>query len=146
VQFEGEDSGVGLEVGVGGEDGAAASNGDGANQDVGDGYGDAASAAVVAGFGGGFVVGRGNRLIGEGAEDGAELFVLAGGLNAGQQLLADQTDDSGTALLNQAGQFGDGGALGGIEVVRFAAERQGPDGSIDENVHARFLLRSFLWS
>jgi len=78
-----EDSGVGLEVGVGGEDGPVASNGDGANQDVGDGYGDSASAAVVARFGGGFVIARANRLIGEGAEDGAEFFVLAGRLNPG---------------------------------------------------------------
>src|SRR5713101_2447468 len=39
VQLEGEDSGVGLEIGVGGEDGPVASDGDGANEDVGDGYG-----------------------------------------------------------------------------------------------------------
>src|SRR5229473_6159226 len=83
VQFEREDSGVGLEVGVGGEDGPVASDGDSANQDVGDGYDDSAGAAVVAGFGGGFVIGRGSGLIREGAEDCAELFVLAGGLDAG---------------------------------------------------------------
>src|SRR5712692_861026 len=83
VQFEGEDSGVGLEVGVGGEDRPVASDGDGANQDVGDGYGDSTGAAVVAGFGGGLVVGRGDGLIREGAEDGAQLFVLAGCLDAG---------------------------------------------------------------
>src|SRR5260370_40756506 len=80
VQFEGEDSGVGLEVGVGGEDGPVASNGDSANQDVGDGYDDSAGAAVVAGFGGGFLIGRGSGLIREGGEDCAELFVLAGRL------------------------------------------------------------------
>ena len=47
VQFEGADSGVGLEVGVGGEDGPFASDGHSANQDVGDGYDDSAGAAVV---------------------------------------------------------------------------------------------------
>jgi hypothetical protein len=83
VQFEGEDSGIGLEVGVGGEDGPVASDGDSANQDVGDGYDDSAGAAVVAGFGGGFIIGRASGLVREGAEDCAELFVLAGRLDAG---------------------------------------------------------------
>ena len=83
VQFEREDSGVGLEVRVGSEDGPVASDGDGANQDVGDRYGDSAGAAVVAGFGRGFVVGRAHGLIREGAEDAAQLFVLAGRLDAG---------------------------------------------------------------
>src|SRR5260370_10763068 len=79
VQFEGEDSGVGLEVGVGGEDGPVASDGDSANQDVGDGYDDSAGAAIVAGFGGGFVIGRGRGLLREGAEDSSAPFLLAGG-------------------------------------------------------------------
>jgi hypothetical protein len=48
VQFEGEDSGVGLEIGVGGKDGPIAGEGDGANQDVGDGYADSSGAAFVA--------------------------------------------------------------------------------------------------
>ena len=36
VQFEGEDFSVGLEIGVGGEDGPVASEGDDADQDAGD--------------------------------------------------------------------------------------------------------------
>lgn len=83
MQFEWEDSGVGPEVRVGGEHGPVASDSDGANQHVGDGNGDSAGAAVVAGFGGGFVVGRSDRLMGEGAEDHVQLFVLAGRLDAG---------------------------------------------------------------
>jgi hypothetical protein len=40
VQFEREDSGVGLEIGVGGEDGPFASDGDGADQHIGNRYDD----------------------------------------------------------------------------------------------------------
>src|SRR5260370_10966899 len=83
VQFEGKDFGVGLEIRVGGKDGPVASEGDGADQGVGNGYGDSAGAAVVAGFGGGFIVGGGDGFIGKGTQDGAKLFVLAGGLDAG---------------------------------------------------------------
>ena len=83
MQFEGEDSGVGPEIGVGGKDGPVAGDCDGANQDVGNGYGDSAGAAVVAGFGGGFIVRGGDGLIGEGTQHGAQLFVLAGRLDAG---------------------------------------------------------------
>src|SRR2546422_918526 len=144
VQFEGEDFGVGLEVGVGGEDGPVAGEGDGADQDVGNGDGDSAGAAVVAGFGGGFIVGGGDGFIGEGTEDGPELFVLARGLDAGEQLLADQADDSGAALPNQVGEFGNGRRLGGIQVLRLPAQREGPNRSIDKNTHERFLVRSFL--
>src|SRR5260370_31266647 len=50
VQFEGEDFGVSLEIGVGGKNGPVASDGDGANQDVGDGYGHSPGPAHVARF------------------------------------------------------------------------------------------------
>jgi hypothetical protein len=144
MQFKREDSGEGLEIGVGGKDGPVASDGDGTDQDVRNGDGHSAGAALVADFGGGFVIRSGGGLVGKGTEDGAELLVLACGLDTGQHLLADQADDSGAALLDQVGEFGDSGALGEIAVVRFPAERQGPERGIHKNVHARFLVRSFL--
>lgn len=83
VQFEREDSGVSLEIGVGGKDGPVAGDGDGTDEDVGNGDCHSLDPALVAGFGGGFIVRGGDRLIGEGTQHGAQLFVLAGRLDAG---------------------------------------------------------------
>ena len=71
MELEGEDSGVGAEVGVGGEGGPVSREGDGADEDIGDGECDSFGPALVASLGGGFLVRRFDGFIGKRTKDAA---------------------------------------------------------------------------
>jgi len=121
VQALAKDGGVAGEVGIGGEDGAVAGAGYGADEDIDDGDGQAGAAAFVGGERGGFVIGSVEGLVGKGAQGVAQFGELRGGLDAGEQFLAHQTDDAHAAFANELGKFGDKGLVSSAEIVRCAA-------------------------
>jgi len=63
---------------------------------------------------------------------------------AGEQFLTDDADDSSAAFFDQFGELSGNGTFTRAEVARRAAQGQGPDAGVNQNVHERFLLRSRL--
>src|SRR6266704_2670876 len=82
VQFDREDSCIGLEIWVGRKDGPITSQSDRTNQDVGNGYRYSFGSTVVAGLCRRFIVRCSDRLVGESTQDTPKLFELPGRLDA----------------------------------------------------------------
>lgn len=101
-----------MKIGISGKDGPVAADSDRADQHVGNKNSDSTVAAVVSGFGGSFMVVGHNGLIRKGTQHGPKLLILTCSLDAGEQLLAKQTNDSGAAFFDQVRQLRDRRAPG----------------------------------
>jgi len=133
-------------IGIGGENVPAAPQGNRTNQDIYDGDDNAFGPAIITGFRGSFVVRGFDRFVRKRDQSGTKLFELSRGFDAGQQFLANESNDASAPLPNQLAQFGDNQPFRRTEVSRFASKRQRPNGRINQDVHERFDRRSRLWS
>lgn len=144
VELERKEAGVAGKVGIRGENGPAARAGDRANQHVGRRNGYAPAAALIAEFSGIFKIRTGDGFIRKTGENFAQFLKLLRGLDAREQLLADDANDSSAAFVDQFGQFDDHRLFGAAQTPGGPAQGQRPHGGVHEDVQERLRERSRL--